>query len=180
MDTLYDPYSHFCCVLAHLSHGFSVNAVGVHDLNCTPSLVSLQWSGLSDQQMFLTTENHLQCQKWSPHNSRRVISTLICAKKEINGPACAKQVLSTTSQDSCHLLAQNLPSKGIALTDNMQPKLHDEYTHHQLANRPTKQLFNKFIRGLVTITVGLCQGNAYHTELADANLCMAVNDSHHF
>ena len=29
------------------------------------------------------------------------------------------------------LLAQNLSSKQIAPTDNMQPKLHDVYTHHQ-------------------------------------------------
>ena len=29
------------------------------------------------------------------------------------------------------LLAQNLPSNQIAPTDNMQPKLHDEYTRHQ-------------------------------------------------
>ena len=29
------------------------------------------------------------------------------------------------------LLAQNLSSKWIAPTDNMWPKLHDEYTRHQ-------------------------------------------------
>ena len=29
------------------------------------------------------------------------------------------------------LLAQNLSSKRIAPTDNMRPKFHDEYTHHQ-------------------------------------------------
>ena len=29
------------------------------------------------------------------------------------------------------LLAQNLSSKLIAPTDNMRPKLHDEYTRHQ-------------------------------------------------
>ena len=29
------------------------------------------------------------------------------------------------------LLAQNLPSKQIAPTDNVRPKLHDEYTRHQ-------------------------------------------------
>ena len=29
------------------------------------------------------------------------------------------------------LLAQNLPSKWFAPTDNMPLKLHDEYTHHQ-------------------------------------------------
>ena len=29
------------------------------------------------------------------------------------------------------LLAQNLSSKRIAPTDNVRPKLHDEYTRHQ-------------------------------------------------
>ena len=29
------------------------------------------------------------------------------------------------------LLAQNLSSKWIAPTENVQPKMHDEYTHHQ-------------------------------------------------
>ena len=29
------------------------------------------------------------------------------------------------------LLAQNLSSKQIAPNDNMRPKLHDKYTHHQ-------------------------------------------------
>ena len=29
------------------------------------------------------------------------------------------------------LLAQNLSSKQIAPTDNVRPKLHDEYTRHQ-------------------------------------------------
>ena len=29
------------------------------------------------------------------------------------------------------LVAQNLSSKRIAPTDNMHPKLHDEYTRHQ-------------------------------------------------
>ena len=29
------------------------------------------------------------------------------------------------------LLAQNLPSKRIAPTDNMQPKLHEKYTRRQ-------------------------------------------------
>jgi len=32
----------------------------------TPTLGSLQWSGVFNQQMLLLTENWLQCQKWSP------------------------------------------------------------------------------------------------------------------
>ena len=40
------------------------------------------------------------------------------------------------------LLAQNLSSKRIVPTDNMRPKLHDKYTHHQ---------WLKFLSPLVTI-----------------------------
>ena len=68
---------------------------------------------------------------------------------------CARQLavndqgFSTASQGSCHahgssrwthppppippfLLVQNLSSKQIAPTDNMRPKLHDEYTRHRV------------------------------------------------
>ena len=40
------------------------------------------------------------------------------------------------------LLAQNISSKQIVPTDNMRPKLHDKYTHHQ---------WLKFLSPLVTI-----------------------------
>ena len=128
---------------------FFINALGFHDLNCTYSLASLQWSGLSEQQSLLLTENCLWNQKWSPWKGRGLVSTPVCAKKERDGPACADQGLSIASQDSRHihgmpwmcppttpippfLLAQNLSSKQIAPTDNIRPKLHDEYTRHQL------------------------------------------------
>ena len=69
----------------------------------------------------------------------------ICVKKERNGPASADQGFSTASQGRCYvhgprtetrpplpippfLLAQNLSSKRIVPTDNMWPKLQDEYT----------------------------------------------------
>ena len=69
-------------------------------------------------------------------------------KKKRNGPAIANQgflqpakTASThmASHDYAHppppilpiLLAQNLPSKWIPPTDNVRPKLHDEYTRHQ-------------------------------------------------
>ena len=72
----------------------------------------------------------------------------ICVKKERNAQASADQGFSTASQGSCHvhgtraetrppppippfLLVQNLSSKRIAPTDNMQPKFHDEYTRQQ-------------------------------------------------
>ena len=72
----------------------------------------------------------------------------VCVEKERNGLASADQGFSTASQGSWHvhgtpcwnlpispyptfLLAQNLSSKQIAPTDNMRPKLLEEYTHHQ-------------------------------------------------
>ena len=77
-----------------------------------------------------------------------IVSTPVCVKRERNGQASADQGFSTASQGSCHvhgssrwthppppippfLLAQNLSSKRIAPTDNMRPKLHDEYTRYQ-------------------------------------------------
>ena len=58
---------------------------------------SLQWLGLSNQQTLLPTENHLQCQKWSPYNARGTVSIPIRANTcigEKNGPASADQSLS--------------------------------------------------------------------------------------
>ena len=83
MDTFYNPYFHFCCKLALDTWvmGFSMNVLGVHDFNWTHSLVSLQWSGFSDQQTLLLTENCLQYQKWSPCKGRVVVSTPVCAKR---------------------------------------------------------------------------------------------------
>ena len=45
-----------------------------------PSLVSLQWSGLSDQWTLLPTESCLQCQNWSPYKGRGAVSTPVCVK----------------------------------------------------------------------------------------------------
>ena len=131
MDTLYDLYSHFCCKLA-LETCFSINSFGVHNSGCTHSLVSLQWSGLSNQLTLLLTENcvaiiivlemePLQMQRSSFNYSSafNCFSTLICSSafvrapflalysacwyyKERNVPASAGQGLFTASQDSCH------------------------------------------------------------------------------
>ena len=52
MDTLYDPYLHFCCELAleTWAQDSYINSIWVHDLGHTHSLLSLQWSGLSNQR----------------------------------------------------------------------------------------------------------------------------------
>ena len=47
-------------------------------------------------------------------------------------------------------------------------------------NEPIKQLFNMIHIGAVTNAVRLCQVKTYTTELADASLCMAVNEIHSF
>ena len=72
-----------------------------------------------------------------------VLSTTVCAKRrEIGNPAPTKAFLQPAKAAACalqlrgthpppipsFLLAPNLSSKRIALTDNMRPKLHDEYT----------------------------------------------------
>ena len=148
MDTLYDTYFHFCWELETWARDPSMNSLRVHDLGRTHSLASLQWSGLSNQQTLLLTENAYNDRNGAPKKGRWAVSTPVCAKRERNGPASADQGLSIASQDShmcmaCHnyarppppippfLLAQNLSSKQIAPTDNMRPKLHDEYTRHQ-------------------------------------------------
>ena len=50
-------------------------------------------------------------------------------------PAKAATMCTAARGEPTHLplsrLAQNLSSKWIAPTDNMRPKLHDEYTRHQ-------------------------------------------------
>ena len=48
IDTLYDPYFHFCCELAleTWAKGFYNKPLGVHDLCHAHSLASLQRSGL--------------------------------------------------------------------------------------------------------------------------------------
>ena len=105
----------------HLSHGFFHHALGVHELSHTHSLASLQWSWLSDQQTVLPTEKCLQFQKWSPYSQPRQLP-------------CPWHVMNTPAHIPLPplLLTQNLSTKWIAPTDNMWPKLHDEYTCHQL------------------------------------------------
>ena len=79
-DTFFGPYFHFCLELA-LETWAKVslsNSLWVYDLNHTHSLVSFQWSGLSDQQTLLLTENCLQYQKWCHYKGRGMVSTPLC------------------------------------------------------------------------------------------------------
>ena len=86
--------------------------------------------------MLLWTKNCLNCQKWSPYKVKGVFSTPICARKKTNGTLVIDQGYSTGSYNHHHaeqwthppppippfLLTQNISSKQIAPTDNMQPK----------------------------------------------------------
>ena len=92
--------------------------------------------------MLLRTESCLKRQKWSPYKVKGLFSTLICTRKQKNGPPSADQAHSIASYNSCHapsanavdsppspvppfLLAQNLSSKWIAPTDNIRPNFND-------------------------------------------------------
>ena len=73
MDTFFDPYFHARWELGTgtVSQGFfHTVCVGSH-LDHTHSLASLQWSGLSNEQTFLLTENCLHCQKMEPREGER-------------------------------------------------------------------------------------------------------------
>ena len=87
---------HFCLGLEIETWGQAslTHSLRVHDLNRTNSLVSFQWSGLSDQWMLLLTKN---CQKRCLYKGRGVVSTPICANKVKNGPASANQGPFTAS-----------------------------------------------------------------------------------
>ena len=110
---------------------------------------SLQWPGLSDQWMFLPTQNLiptetcLQCQKRSPYKAYKgrgaFLFPFVSKRSEMIQPVPTKAFLQPPKTAAlctvCHgyahpppsipafLLAQNLSSKWISQTDNMRPKL---------------------------------------------------------
>ena len=119
--------------------GSSINSVGVHDPCHTHSLVSLQWSGLSDQWTLKTVYSArngapTKTEEWflCPFVLKGVPTEAFLqpAKTAAMCMACCDYARPPPSIP-CFLLAQNLSSKWIAPTDNMWSKLHDEYTHHQ-------------------------------------------------
>ena len=95
--------------------------------------------------MLILTESCLQCQKLSPYKVRGAFSTPVCATRKRKGLVSATKAflqLAATAAKCCHpegdthsltppvtpfLQAQNLSSKWIAPTDNMQPKSHDGF-----------------------------------------------------
>ena len=117
MDTLFDPYFHFCFATGNLSQASLTHSLWVHDFNCTHSLVSLEWSKLLDQLKPCLTENCLHAdQEMVPlhHKGRGVVSVPICANKVRNGPASADQGCSTASKatamcTACHDYARPPP-----------------------------------------------------------------------
>ena len=84
----------FCC--EKLEPRVLLTILSVHDLG--HSLLSLEWSGLSDQRTLFLTGNCRQWWKMSPYKGREVVCMPICAKKERNGPASVNQGYSTASQ----------------------------------------------------------------------------------
>ena len=113
------PYFHFCCKLAleTWARGFSIN-LRVHNLVHTHSLVSLQWSGLSNQWILLLIEIVLPT---VPEMTKAKEWFLCLLHWETNGPTSADHLLLSY----LFLLLQNLSWKLIVPTDNMWPKLHD-------------------------------------------------------
>ena len=72
-----------------------------------------------------------------PFVSRREMAKPVPTKAFLQ-PAKAAAMCMAPHAETCplppippFLLAQNLSSKRIVPSDNMQPKLHDEYSHHQ-------------------------------------------------
>ena len=100
-----------------------------------------------------------------------------CTQHILNMPAYPPPVPPPPTHPSItlSLLAQNLSLKQIAPTDNMQPKLHDEHTPHQVnrrANGPIK-VFSKIQKG---------SGDNYSQTVSNTQLrwpCKTVNEIHH-
>ena len=149
--SLYDVYFHFCCklVLDTWAMGLSVNAFRVCDLHCTPSLatftmsralrpasVSPTWKLCTVPEMEPLTKAE-ECFLHPFVLKRREMTKPVPTKvySQPRQPQCAKHVmimLAHLLQSHHFLLVQNLSSRRIAPTNNMRPKLHDEYSRHQL------------------------------------------------
>ena len=88
-------------------------ALRVHDLDHTHSLVCLQWSGLSDQQMLLLTENSLQYHKRRPYKGEEQFYARLC-QKESYGPASANLQPAKTATMCMACLEYACPPPAIA------------------------------------------------------------------
>ena len=143
IDTLYDPYFHFCYELAVETSAkcSSIKPLKVHDLCYTHSLASLQWTGLSNQWTLLLTDNCLQCQKCMEplQKQRSLFYAHLCWKGEKWPSQCRPRLFYLQSAKAAAMytapcaethppppiphfvLAQNLFSKRIAPIDNIWP-----------------------------------------------------------
>ena len=148
MDTFHGPCFHFCLepaletwVKALLTH-----PLWVHNVSHTHSLSNVQWSGPSDHRTLLRTKSCLKSHKWSHYKVKGAFSTPICARKQTNSPPGTDQGFFIASCNSRHalsaravdplppfLLVQNLPSKWIVPTDNMQSKTDNAKKCHLLS-----------------------------------------------
>ena len=97
MDTVRDPYFHFCYELdlKEWDTCSSIKSQRVHDLDHIQPLASFKWSGLSDQQTLLLTESVYSAWngalKMQLHS--RVASVFYSSKWERSAPASTDQGL---------------------------------------------------------------------------------------
>ena len=143
------------------------HSLGVHDLYCTHSLVSLQWSEFSQWQMLPLTENCLQYQKLCSYKGERsgcYVHLCYQDEKQCRSRPFYSQPAKTaamvhgmswpsppTSPYPTLMLVQNLSSQRIAPTDNMQPKSAEtKWCHRWKPVKTDISLFSPLI--LLTIS----------------------------
>ena len=141
-------YFHFCCELAldTWAMGFSINALGVHELDCISDLTLV--SSLTSKRFSRSTGNCLQYQKCSPYTKAEkwFLRPFVLEKREMVQLVRPKPFYSQSRQAPSAPHVINMPThvphcayfasaKLIFKTDCAKwPTLHDKYTHHQLLN----------------------------------------------
>ena len=150
MDAFFGPYFDFLeLALETWANTSLTQSLWVHDPNHTHSLVSFQWSGLSDQRVLHLTECCLyKSRNGAPTRGGEWFLRLfvltrwemvqLVPTKAFLQPAKAAAMCTAPWAETCppppilpFLLAQNLSSKRIAPTDNMRPKSDDAIWHHR-------------------------------------------------
>ena len=155
---------YFCCELEQELEPrvFPSILFGVHDLGHTYSLVSLQWSGISNQRMLLLTENCLQCQKWSPYKGRAPFSVPICAKKERSSPANVDQGLLQSDNQLSSAVTRGLhpPPPSIPpflLAQNIS-------VSHSIIMTPSLEWPSLSLTRVLTVQLQNCQSRLVQTQ----------------
>ena len=117
IDTLHEPYFHFCYELALETSAkcSSIKSLRVHDLCHAHSLASLQWSVPSDQWTLLPTENCYTARNGAPKQAEEPY-----LRPFVLQPAKAAAMYTTLRAETRppppippFLLAQNLSQNGL-------------------------------------------------------------------